>query len=335
MNKLSPAILSGIAPSGRLTLGNYLGALRGWVGLQQDFDCYYVLVDLHAITVRQDPKTFGDRCLDFIAQYIACGIDPVKSAIFVQSHVAEHSELAWILNCFTQMGELNRMTQYKDKSQKHSENINAGLFTYPVLMAADILLYQATHVPVGDDQKQHLELTRDIAQRFNNLYGEVFTVPQPLIPPVGARVMSLQDPTKKMSKSDASDGNVVALLDTPDDIVRKIKRAVTDSGSEIVATPEKPGVSNLLNILSALSGETVSALENRYSSAGYGRLKADVAESVVSAIDPIQRRYRDIRSDVEGLRLTLQEGAEKAKRRARQTIDSVSTALGLIPSAHT
>ena len=264
MSKPIPTILSGIAPSGRLTLGNYLGAIRNWVELQQQYDCYYVLVDLHAITVGQDVGTFADRCLDFIAQYIACGVDPEQNAIFVQSHVPEHAELAWILNCYSHMGELNRMTQFKDKSQRHDENINAGLFTYPVLMAADILLYQATHVPVGHDQIQHLEFTRDVGQRFNNRYGSIFTIPERLIPDVGARIMSLQDPSKKMSKSDVNEGNVVFLLDEPSRIARKIRRAVTDSGSEILHRVKKPGVSNLLNIASAITGEPIEALEEGY-----------------------------------------------------------------------
>ena len=327
----SPTVLSGIAPSGKLTLGNYVGVMGNWVKMQHEFDCYYVLVDLHAITVRQDPEDFSQRSLDFIAQYIACGIDPDESTVFVQSHVPEHSELAWILSCYTQMGELGRMTQYKDKSQRNEQNINAGLFSYPVLMAADILLYQATHVPVGDDQKQHLELTRDIAQRFNNLYGPVFTLPDPLIPTVGARIMSLQDPVRKMSKSDPNESNTISLLDEPGRIVRKIKRCVTDSGNEILVRDDKPGISNLLNIYSAIAGESIEALETRYQGKGYGQLKTDVADAVVACLAPVQERYREIRADTDRMRGILMAGAEKARRRARQTLDSVTDALGFIP----
>ena len=228
-----PVILSGIQPSGALTLGNYIGAIRNWVDLQKDHDCLFMLVDLHAITVRQDPAELRQRCLEFLSLYIACGLDPDKNTLFVQSHVPQHAELAWILNCYTYMGELNRMTQFKDKSKQHNENINAGLYDYPVLMAADILLYQSSQVPVGEDQKQHLELTRDVAMRFNNLYGNVFTIPEPYIPQLGARVMSLQDPAAKMSKSDANSGAYISLLDEPGQVVKKIKRAVTDSGTTI------------------------------------------------------------------------------------------------------
>ncbi len=326
-----PTILSGIAPSGELTLGNYLGAIRNWVAMQDDYDCYYVLVDLHAITVRQDPATFASRCLDFIALYIACGIDPAKSSIFIQSHVPQHSELAWVLNCYTQMGELNRMTQFKDKSKSHSENINAGLFTYPALMAADILLYQATAVPVGDDQKQHLELTRDVAGRFNGLYGDVFTVPEPFIPTVGARVMSLQDPTKKMSKSDTTETNIVGLLEEPKRILRKIKRAVTDSDNEIRFGADKPGVSNLLSISSAVTGESIDTLVANYAGKGYGALKVDVAEQVVALLEPVQERYREIRQDQALLDTILAEGAAKAQARAQDTLDKVYNALGFVP----
>jgi len=241
-NSQRPIVLSGIQPSGRLTLGNYLGAIKNWVPLSETYACYYMLVDLHAITVRQDPKVLRERCYEFLALYIACGLDPAKNTLFVQSHVPAHSRLSWILNCYTQMGELNRMTQFKDKSAKHVDNINAGLFDYPVLMAADILLYQAHAVPVGDDQKQHLELTRDVATRFNNLYGEVFRIPEPMIPPVGARIMSLKEPTKKMSKSDEAETNAIYLLDPVDTIVRKLKKAEMDSGNEIrFDIAEKPG----------------------------------------------------------------------------------------------
>jgi len=327
----TPTILSGIAPSGQLTLGNYLGAIRNWVAMQDDFDCYYVLVDLHAITVRQDPAEFAERCLDFIALYIACGIDPTRSAIFIQSHVSEHAELAWVLNCYTQMGELNRMTQFKDKSARHNENINAGLFTYPTLMAADILLYQATAVPVGDDQKQHLELTRDVAGRFNGLYGDTFVVPEPHIPTVGARVMSLQDPSKKMSKSDTTETNVINLLDEPKRITRKIKRAVTDSDNEIRFGDDKPGVSNLLSIASAISGTSIDDLVAKYAGQGYGALKGDVAEQVVAFLEPVQQEYQRIRSDRAELDRVLAQGAEQARGKAAATLGKVYSALGFVP----
>lgn len=328
----NPTILSGIAPSGQLTLGNYLGALRNWVAMQDSYDCYYVLVDLHAITVRQDPATFAERCLDFIALYLACGIDPARSAIFIQSHVPQHAELSWVLNCYTQMGELNRMTQFKDKSARHNENINAGLFGYPVLMAADILLYQATAVPVGDDQKQHLELTRDVAQRFNGLYGDTFVVPEPYIPTVGARVMSLQDPTKKMSKSDTTETNVINLLDEPKRITRKIKRAVTDSDNEIRFGDDKPGVSNLLSIASAISDTSVDDLVAKYAGLGYGALKGDVADLVVEFLEPVQQEYARVRNDRGELDRILAQGADKARDKAAATLQRVYNVLGFVPA---
>ena len=329
----NPTILSGIAPSGQLTLGNYLGALRSWVAMQDSYDCYYVLVDLHAITVRQDPASFAERCLDFIALYIACGIDPERSAIFIQSHVPQHAELSWVLNCYTQMGELNRMTQFKDKSARHTENINAGLFSYPVLMAADILLYQATAVPVGGDQKQHLELTRDVAQRFNGLYGDTFVVPEPYIPTVGARVMSLQDPTKKMSKSDTTETNVINLLDEPKRITRKIKRAVTDSDNEIRFGDDKPGVSNLLSIASAITDTSIDDLVAKYAGQGYGALKGDVAELVVDLLEPVQQEYQRIRADRGELDRILAQGADRARAKATVTVQQVYDALGFVPPA--
>ena len=333
---IRPIVLSGIQPSGRLTIGNYLGALKNWVRLQEEYQCYYTLVDLHALTVRQDPAQLRERCYEFLALYIACGLDPQRNVLFVQSHVAAHSRLAWILNCYTQMGELNRMTQFKDKSQKHVDNINAGLYDYPVLMAADILLYDAEQVPVGDDQKQHLELARDVAVRFNNLYGTpdkpVLTVPNPMIPPVGARVMGLQDPTAKMSKSDDAETNAVYLLDPPEVITRKIKRAVTDMDASVRYAPvEKPGVSNLLSILAATSGETIPALEQRFAGQGYGAFKAAVADSVVECLRPVQERYHQIREDRESLRRVLKDGAERAAAKADATLRRVHDVLGLIP----
>jgi tryptophanyl-tRNA synthetase len=331
-----PVVLSGIQPSGHLTLGNYLGAIKNWLPLHTTHDCYYMLVDLHAITVRQDPAELRERCYEFISLYIACGLDPQQNVLFVQSHVPAHARLAWVLNCYTQFGELSRMTQFKDKSSKHVDNINAGLFSYPVLMAADILLYQAKAVPVGDDQKQHLELTRDVAIRFNNLYGidkPVFTVPEPMIPPVGARIMGLQEPTKKMSKSDDAPTNALYLLDPPDTIVRKLKRAVTDLGNEVrFDIAEKPGVSNLMSILAAASGRSIESIAQEYDGQGYGKFKQAVADAVVATLEPVQARYREVRDDTEGLRRVLRDGAERASARADATLQRVHDALGFIPA---
>lgn len=328
-----PIVLSGIQPSGKLTIGNWLGALKNWVALSDTYDCHYMMVDLHAITARQDPKVLLDRSYEFLALYIACGLDPAKNVLFVQSHVKAHAQLGWVLNCYTQFGELSRMTQFKDKSLKNADNINAGLFTYPVLMAADILLYQASQVPVGDDQKQHLELTRDVATRFNGVYGKVFTIPEPMIPPVGARIMGLQDPTAKMSKSGDAETDAIYLLDSPDVITRKLKRAVTDMDGVIrhdIAA--KPGVSNLLSILSAITGESFAALEARFTGKGYGHLKGEVADAVIACLEPVQTRYADIRADTEGLRRVLRDGAERASVKADATLKRVYDVLGFIPS---
>jgi len=289
-----PVVLSGCQPSGQLTLGNYMGALKQWVSMQDDHDCLYMIVDLHAITVRQDPKQLAEACLDGLSLYLACGIDPQKSTLFLQSHVPEHAQLSWVLNCYAQMGELNRMTQFKDKSAKNENNINVGLYSYPVLQAADILLYQADKVPVGEDQKQHLELTRDIATRVNNLYGDVFRLPDPYIPDFGARIMSLQEPEKKMSKSDNNPNNFIGLLEDPKKLAKKIKRAVTDSDEQanIYFNPtEKPGVSNLLTLLSLATGKSIKELEPEYTDKMYGHLKGDVADAVVALLEPIQARY--------------------------------------------
>ncbi|MFT4789260.1 MAG: tryptophanyl-tRNA synthetase [Paraglaciecola sp.] len=329
-----PIVLSGCQPSGQLTIGNYMGALRQWVDMQTDHDCMYMLVDMHAITVRQDPKSLFNACLDGLALYIACGIDPQKSTVFVQSHVPQHAQLGWILNCYTQMGELNRMTQFKDKSAKNISNINAGLYTYPALMAADILLYQADQVPVGDDQKQHLELARDIATRFNNLYEPVFTVPQPFIPKFGARVMSLQDPGKKMSKSDDNANNFVGLLEDPKKISKKIKRAVTDSDEQAriyFDTVEKPGVSNLLGILAGATGKSIESLVPDYEGKMYGHLKGDVADAVVTLLEPIQQKYAQLRDDRTELNRIMAAGAEKAAARAEITLAKVYDAIGFVP----
>ncbi|MEQ8992768.1 MAG: tryptophan--tRNA ligase [Pseudomonadales bacterium] len=330
-----PTLLSGIAPSGRPTLGNYLGAIKHWVDHQDQYRCFFPLVDLHAITVHQDRETFAARCLDFVAIYLASGVDPDRSSVFVQSHVSEHSELAWVLQCFTQVGELNRMTQFKDKNRRGDGHANAGLFSYPALMAADILLYKADFVPVGEDQRQHLELTRDIASRFNGRFGAIFPIPQPFIPESGARIMSLQDPTKKMSKSDAIDANVIALMDPPDVIARKIRRSVTDSGNEIVLHEDKPGVSNLLHILSATTGVPTATLEAEYQGKGYRLLKRDVADAVVALVKPIQARFSDIRSDRNRLIELLEAGDAKAKSTARTTLVEVHHALGLLPKSDT
>ncbi|KGK01094.1 tryptophan--tRNA ligase [Thalassotalea sp. ND16A] len=329
-----PVVLSGCQPSGELTIGNYLGALRQWVNMQDDHDCYYMLVDQHAITVRPNPEALRNATLDGLALYLACGVAPEKSTIFIQSHVPEHAQLSWVLNCYTQMGELNRMTQYKDKSQKSEANMNSGLFTYPVLMAADILLYGADRVPVGDDQKQHLELARDIATRFNNLHGDIFTIPDPYIPKFGARVMSLQEPTKKMSKSDTNPGNFIGLLEDPKKITKKIKRAVTDSDEQAriyFDTAEKPGVSNLLSMLSCTTGKTVEQLVPEYEDKMYGHLKGDVAEAVVAMLEPIQQKFHQYREDQTFLNDVMRQGANKASERAAKIITSVYDAVGFIP----
>lgn len=324
-------IFSGIQPSGNLTLGNYLGAVKNWVALQEEYNCYYCVVDLHAITVRQDPAALRKRTLDVMSILIASGIDPKENVLYMQSHVSAHAELAWILNCFTYMGELSRMTQFKEKSARAGDNINAGLFTYPALMAADILLYQADLVPVGIDQKQHLELTRDIAIRFNNIYGDVFTVPEPYIPREGAKIMSLQEPEKKMSKSDENENSFIALLDPPDVIARKLKRAVTDSDGEIRFAEEKPGVSNLLTIYSAVTGKTVAESEKEFAGQGYGTLKQAVADAVIAELEPLQKRYAEVRGDKAFLEGVMTENAEKAFCAARKTLSKVQRKIGLAP----
>ncbi|MBR9907187.1 MAG: tryptophan--tRNA ligase [Gammaproteobacteria bacterium] len=329
-----PIVLSGCQPSGQLSIGNYIGALRQWVNMQDTHDCRFMLVDLHAITVRQDPVALREATLDGLALYMACGLDPDKSVIFVQSHVPEHAQLAWVLNCYTQMGELNRMTQFKDKSDRHANNINAGLFTYPALMAADILLYQANEVPVGNDQKQHLELARDVATRFNNIYGDVFTIPDPFIPEVGARVMSLQDPTKKMSKSDDNANNFIGLLEDPKVITKKLKRAVTDSDEQAriyFDTEEKPGVSNLLSILSAATGRAIADLVPDYEDKMYGHLKGDTAAAVVAMLEPVQQRYHELRNNRDYLNQVMAKGADAASEHAAQTLRKVYDVIGFVP----
>lgn len=330
-NKKKPVLLSGIQPSGNLMIGNYIGAIKNWVALQKTHDCLFVLVDLHAITVRQNPEDLVKRSHEFLSLYIACGIDPATSAIFVQSHVPDHAELAWILNCYAYMGELRRMTQFKDKAKKQTGGVGVGLFDYPVLMAADILLYQTDLVPVGDDQKQHLELTRTLAQRFNNLYGDVFTVPEPYIPEIGARIASLQDPSSKMSKSDDDPDSYVALLEGPDVTRKKIMSAVTDSGKEIRCDKSKPGIANLITIYSCLTGRTPKSVEEQYEGKGYGQFKSDLADLVIEFLQPIQERYRNVRQDKTGLAEILRSGAAIAAQRSQRTLQKVHDVLGFIP----
>ncbi len=327
-NEKRKVVYSGIQPSGNITLGNYIGALRNFSSFP-DADCLYCVVDMHTLTVRQVPAELRKRTASLAALYIACGLDPEENIIYCQSHVPAHAELAWILNCFTYMGELNRMTQFKDKSAKHADNINAGLFTYPVLMASDILLYQTDIVPVGVDQKQHVEICRDIAQRFNGIYGDVFTIPEPYIRKASAKIMSLTEPTRKMSKSDPED-TFIALLDKPEDIRRKIKRAVTDSDGEIRYDPEnKPGVSNLLTILAALKDQTPEDAAAALSGLGYGALKEAVTEAVIAEFTPIQQRYNEILADKEGLNAMLRRNAERADAIARRTLRKVYKKVGL------
>ncbi|MCA1179291.1 MULTISPECIES: tryptophan--tRNA ligase [unclassified Pantoea] len=328
-----PIVFSGAQPSGELTIGNYMGALRQWVQMQDDFHCIYCIVDLHAITVRQDPVALRKATLDTLALYLACGIDPAKSTIFVQSHVPEHAQLSWVLNCYAYFGELSRMTQFKDKSARYSENITAGLFDYPVLMAADILLYQTNQVPVGEDQKQHLELSRDIAGRFNALYGDVFKIPEPFIPKSGARVMSLLEPTKKMSKSDDNRNNVIGLLEDTKAVVKKIKRAVTDSAEPPVVrydVKEKAGVSNLLDILSGVTGKSIPQLEQEFEGKMYGHLKGEVAEAVSGMLTELQERYHRFRNDEAFLNQVMRDGATKARAQAQETLKKVYEAVGFV-----
>ena len=334
MDNNTPAkktMLSGIQPSGDLHLGNYLGAVKNWAALADEFECYYFMADLHSITVRQNPAELRRRSVNQLAQYIACGLDPEKNILFLQSHVHEHAELGWILNCYTMFGELSRMTQFKDKCAKNADNINGGLFTYPALMAADILLYQADYVPVGEDQKQHCELTRDIAIRFNNLYGETFKVPEPYIPRVGARIMSLGTPTSKMSKSDPQ--GCVFLMDSPDEISRKFKRAVTDSDSEncvLYAPQEKPGVANLMSIYSSVTGRSFEEIEREFEGQGYGKFKPAVGDAVIEALRPIRENAERMIADKAYLQQVYTEGAQKASYVARKTLRKVYKRVGFV-----
>ena len=330
MEEAKKRIFSGIQPSGILTIGNYLGALKNWVGLQEDYECIYCVVNMHAITVRQVPADLRRHTYEALAVYLAAGINPKKSTIFVQSHVPAHAELAWVLNCNTMFGELSRMTQFKDKSAKHGNNINAGLFTYPTLMAADILLYQAALVPVGQDQKQHVELTRDIAERFNALYGDTFTVPEAYIPETGKKIMSLLDPAKKMSKSDENAGAYVAILDGRDDIIRKFRRAVTDSGSEVRFADGKDGICNLMNIYSAITGKENDEIEREFEGKGYGDFKLAVGEAVADALSPLQNEYARLIADKAYLEQIMREGAETASSIARKTMRKVYKKTGFV-----
>lgn len=321
-------LFSGMQATGNLTLGNYLGALKNWVTLSDEYECFYSVVDMHSITVRQDPATLRKRARALLTLYIAAGLDPKKNCIYYQSHVSGHAELAWILNCFTYMGELNRMTQFKDKAAKHADNINAGLFTYPVLMAADILLYQADVVPVGVDQMQHLELTRDIAERFNNIYGDVFTIPEPYIGKVGAKIMSLQDPTKKMSKSDENPNASIYLMDDPDAIMRKCKRAVTDSEAQILYRDEQPGVKNLIDIYRACTNKTVDEVVKEFDGKGYGDFKMAVGEAVVSVLKPLQDEVARLEKDKGYIDSIIKNNAEKANYYATKTLRKVQRKVG-------
>ena len=321
-------LFSGMQATGNLTLGNYLGAMKNWLTLSDEYECFYSVVDLHSITVRQDPAELRKRARNLLTLYIAAGLDPQKNCIYYQSHVSGHTELSWILNCFTYMGELNRMTQFKDKAAKHADNINAGLFTYPVLMAADILLYQADVVPVGKDQLQHLELTRDIAQRFNAIYGDVFTVPEPYLGKTGAKVMSLQEPTKKMSKSDENPNASIYLMDDKDTIIRKFKRAVTDSEACVRYNENQPGIMNLIDIYSACTGKTVADIEKEFDGKGYGDFKLAVGESVADILMPIHTRFDELSKDKAYIDSVIKENADKANYYATKTLRKVQKKVG-------
>lgn len=322
-------LYSGMQATGNLTIGNYLGALKNWLSLNEEYECFWGVMDLHSLTVRQEPADFRKKARNLLILYIAAGLDPKKNCIYFQSHVSAHTELSWLLGCFTYMGELNRMTQFKEKAAKHSDNINAGLFTYPVLMAADILLYQTDFVPVGKDQKQHLEITRDIAERFNSIYGDVFTIPEPYITKAGAKIMSLQDPAKKMSKSDENVNGSIYLMDDPDTIVRKCKRAVTDSESEVRYSEQKPGVSNLLDIYSSCLGKSIEEAEKDFAGVGYGDFKMAVAEAVISVLKPLQEEYNRLLKEKDYIDSIILENDEKAAYFANKTLRKVKKKLGL------
>ena len=323
-------IFSGIQPSGELTLGSYMGAIKNWVSLQDEYDCLYCIVDMHAITMRQNPADLRRRSVNQLAQYIACGLDPAKNIMFIQSHVPQHAELSWVLGCYTQFGELSRMTQFKDKSAKNADNINGGLFTYPALMAADILLYQADLVPVGLDQKQHIEITRDIAERFNQIYGDTFVIPEGYIPETGTKICSLADPLKKMSKSDDNPNGCVLMLDPRDDIIRKFKRAVTDSDTAVRYAEGKDGINNLMTIYSCFTGKSFEEIEREFDGRGYGDFKLAVGEACADGLAPIQTEYKRLMSDRAYLEGLLRENAEKASYIARRTLSKVYRKIGFL-----
>ncbi len=329
MEKEKKILYSGMQATGTLTLGNYLGALKNWVSLCDEYECFYGVMDLHSLTVRQNPTEFRQNARKLYALYVAAGLDPEKNCIYYQSHVAAHAQLAWVLDCFTYMGELNRMTQFKDKAAKHADNINAGLYTYPVLMASDILLYQADVVPVGIDQKQHLEITRDIAERFNNLYGEVFTIPEAYFGKNSAKVMSLQDPTKKMSKSDENVNATILLLDDKDTIIRKFKRAVTDSQAEVRYGEDKPGISNLMEIYGCITGKTNDEITAEFAGKGYGDFKMAVGETVADELAPLQKRYEELLKDKVYIDGCIKENDAKAAYFANKTLRKVHKKIGL------
>ncbi|MBE5819926.1 MAG: tryptophan--tRNA ligase [Clostridia bacterium] len=324
-------ILSGIQATGKLTLGNYLGAINNWVRMQEEYNCYYMIANLHSLTVRNEPEELKNNTLKILALYIAAGLNPEKNTIFIQSQVKEHAELGWILDCYTYMGELSRMTQFKDKSQKHADNINAGLFTYPALMAADILLYKADLVPVGEDQRQHLEITRDLAERFNKLYGETFVIPEAYVRKESARIMGLQDPTSKMSKSATNLNDVIFLEDEPEVILKKFKKAVTDSENIVKFDPEtKPGVSNLMQIYASITNKTMEEIEKEFEGSGYGNFKTTVAEAVINTLKPIQEKYKMILNDKEYLEKIYIDGANRARELASKTLNEVKEKIGIL-----
>ena len=324
-------ILSGIQATGDLHLGHYIGVLKRFVEMQEEFDCYYMIANLHALTVRRDPKELKENVYKLLASYIAAGLDPDKSTIFLQSQVHEHAELGWVLDCYTYMGELSRMTQYKDKSSKHADNINAGLFTYPSLMAGDILLYQADLVPTGEDQKQHVELTRDLAERFNKLYGETFKIPKPFIEKVGARVMGLQDPTSKMSKSSTIPNDTILLIDTPEEIMKKVKKAVTDSDGIVKYDEDnKPGISNLMEIYGIITKKTLDEIEKEFDGQGYGNFKVAVAEAIIKELEPFRNKYNELMANPSYLEEIYNKGAKKASEVASKTLKDVYEKIGII-----
>ena len=331
MDKSRPVLLSGIQPTGNLTVANYLGAIRNWVALQDDYDCLFILVDMHALTVQQDPAALRERGYDFLSLYMACGVDPDRHAVFVQSHVQAHAQLTWVLNCFSYMGELRRMTQFKEKAVRQGRNVRVGLFDYPVLMAADILLYGTNLVPIGDDQRQHLELAREIARRFNGQFGDVFTVPEALIPAAGGRIMSLLEPANKMSKTDDNANNYIALLDDADTVRRKIRQAVTDSGRTIECDPARPAITNLVSLFACISNETPEDMEQRFKGKGYAEFKVELTDALVAFLEPIQVRYRDIRHDQMLMADILRRGVEVARVRAAPMIERVHDVVGFIP----